>query len=496
MKLILLGTGTSTGVPEIGCYCGVCTSTDPHDRRLRTSALVITDSGKRILIDCGPDFRQQALAIGLDRIDAILLTHEHYDHVYGMDDLRTLAWQRDIPIYGQRRVLEAIRSRMHYVFGAHPYPGAPRLTLHELEPGRTYQICDQEMQVLEVMHGRLPILGFRLGSIVYITDMKTIEEPHRPLLEGARLMVINALRWQKEHPSHQSVLDVLRLLDKLDSRPERTVLTHLSHHAPPHKLLERMLPSDLSVGYDGACYTIEDEVSQCDFAPQPKPYTSIDCGRIAYAEAWEMQHRLFDSILAQKATGAPTESYLLMCEHNPVFTLGKHGDEGNLLMSEEYLRAQGYDWFRVERGGDITYHGPGQITGYPILDLERYGLGLRAYIELVEDVVIDLLDSYGIRGERRTGATGVWIEPETPMARKICAIGVRSSRYVTMHGFALNVNNDLSPFSLINPCGFKEGKVTSIAQETGREIDFEVVKRQFESRLANRLRALMASSYN
>lgn len=499
MKIILLGTGTSTGIPEVGCRCGLCQSTDPRDRRLRTSALVITDEGKRILIDCGPDFRQQAIRIGLDHIDAIVLTHEHCDHVYGIDDLRTIAWRADIPIYGQARVLEAVRSRLHYIFGDHPYPGTPLLSLHEIRARESVVIAGTEVRPFEVLHGHLPILGYRFGDLAYITDMKTIEPLHLEALEGVRLLVVNALRQLKVHPSHQSIVDVEALLASLSTRPELTLLTHLSHHAPSHSELEEVLPTDLRPGYDFlSCELLADAPLRCyPFDRQPDPFVYRDCGRIAYAEAWELQHQLFDSILQHKADHQPTTSYLLLCEHHPVFTLGKNGDEGNMLMSEAFLKDQGYDWFKVERGGDITYHGPGQITGYPILDLEAYGLGLRAYIALLEDVVIDLLASYGIAGERLDGATGVWLDATIPArARKICAIGVKSSRYVTMHGFALNVNTDLAPFSLINPCGFKEGKVTSIAQEVGYEVDFTVVKRQFTSRLADRLASMRPSPLN
>lgn len=498
MKIILLGTGTSTGVPEVGCSCGLCMSTDPRDRRLRTSALVVTDLGKRILIDCGPDFRQQALAIGLDRVDAILLTHEHYDHVYGLDDLRTIAWHQEIPIYGQRRVLEAVRSRMHYVFGDNPYPGTPRLTLNPIEAGAAIDIAGVEVLPIEVMHGNLPILAYRFGSeIAYITDMKSIADEAMVQLSGARLLIVNALRYLKPHPSHQSVIDVEHLLGIMQARPELTVLTHLSHHAPEHAVLEAMLSTDIRPGYDRACYQLGESISVSTCEPQPAPYVYRDCGRIAYSTAWELQHQLFDEILERKAQHLPTESYLLLCEHNPVFTLGKHGDETNVLISEDHLRQQGYDWFRVERGGDVTYHGPGQITGYPILDLETFGIGLRAYIEMLEEVTIEVLTTFGIHGTRRAGATGVWLDADTPhLARKICAIGVRSSRYVTMHGFALNVNTDLHPFNLINPCGFKDGKVTSIAAEVGYEVDITVVKRLFADRFATKLRQLMPHPLN
>ena len=165
-------------------------------------------------------------------------------------------------------------------------------------------------------------------------------------------------------------------------------------------------------------------------------------------------------------------------------------------MSEDFLREHGYDFFSVERGGDVTYHGPGQITGYPILDLERFGLGLKAYIELLEQSVIELLAFYKIKAGLKDGATGVWLDVGDPQReRKICAIGVKSSRYVTMHGFALNVNTDLAPFQLINPCGFKDGKVASIAGEVGEEVDITVTKHLLASILHRRLSALLPARF-
>jgi lipoyl(octanoyl) transferase len=170
---------------------------------------------------------------------------------------------------------------------------------------------------------------------------------------------------------------------------------------------------------------------------------------------------------------------LFFCEHNPVFTIGKSGKDKNMLMSEDFLRSKGISLFHINRGGDITYHGPGQITGYPVFDIDRWDLGLKAYIERLETAIIRLLEIYGIKGELLDGATGVWIEPQDPKkARKICAIGVKSSRYVTMHGFALNVNTNLEYFTYINPCGFVDKGVTSMAKELGHELDMERVKEQ------------------
>lgn len=206
-----------------------------------------------------------------------------------------------------------------------------------------------------------------------------------------------------------------------------------------------------------------------------------DLGRIAYVDALACQTRAFEVLLEAKAIGKKGENQLFFCEHQPVFTIGKSGKELNLLISEKVLKERGISFLHVNRGGDITYHGPGQITGYPIFDLEYWQLGLKRYIYLLEEVIIRFLALYGLKGERLEGATGVWMEPDQPKrARKICAIGVKSSRFVTMHGFALNINTDLSYFSLINPCGFTDKGVTSLARELGETQDFEKAKRQLK----------------
>ena len=202
-----------------------------------------------------------------------------------------------------------------------------------------------------------------------------------------------------------------------------------------------------------------------------------DLGRIAYADALTRQTAAFDALLQAKAVGVQGENQLFFCEHDPVLTIGKSGKETNLLIPEASLRVRGVSFYHINRGGDITYHGPGQITGYPVFDLAYWSLGLRPYIELLEEVVIRFLALYGLRGERLAGATGVWLDPFVPgRARKICAIGVKSSRFVTMHGFALNINTDLSYFRLINPCGFTDKGVTSLAMELGEPQDFELAK--------------------
>lgn len=205
-----------------------------------------------------------------------------------------------------------------------------------------------------------------------------------------------------------------------------------------------------------------------------------DLGVVEYAECWELQQRLFNALLASKSVGngSRADQYLLMCEHPPVYTLGKSGRENNILVSEEFLASKGAALFRIDRGGDITFHGPGQLVGYPILDLERENMGLKDYIRAVEEAVILTVADYGIKAGRVDGAAGVWLTEGGPL-RKIAAIGVRSSRYVTMHGFALNVNTDLQWFGYINPCGFADRGGTSIEKETGCRADMQTVKRLF-----------------
>ena len=204
-----------------------------------------------------------------------------------------------------------------------------------------------------------------------------------------------------------------------------------------------------------------------------------DLGRIVYAKALDIQTEKFNALLAAKAKGEKGRNELLFCEHDPVLTIGKSGKDSNLLIPEARLQALGVSYYHINRGGDITYHGPGQITGYPIFDLETWHIGLKQYIYRLEEIIIRFLALYGLKGERLEGATGVWLDPFVAgKARKICAIGVKSSRFVTMHGVALNINTDLNYFSLINPCGFTDKGVTSLAKELGKEQDFEEAKRQ------------------
>ena len=206
---------------------------------------------------------------------------------------------------------------------------------------------------------------------------------------------------------------------------------------------------------------------------------TIDFGISPYRVGWEKQKKLQTDIIESKRKGLVSEEYVLLGEHTPVITIGFHGDISNLLADVDHLERIGCECIRIERGGDITFHGPGQLIVYPIIDLNRHGLGVKQYVSLLEESVIRFLAEYGIIGERVEGATGVWIGKGTSAERKICAIGIKISRGVTMHGLALNVNTDLSYFNLINPCGFKEKGVTSLAQETGVSVPIEEVKNKF-----------------
>jgi len=207
-------------------------------------------------------------------------------------------------------------------------------------------------------------------------------------------------------------------------------------------------------------------------------------GRIGYADAWEKQEHLFQEIMKQKLAGEPTSNYLLFCEHEHVYTMGKSGSENNLLVNNQQLKNLGVSFFKTNRGGDITYHGPGQIVGYPILDLENFGLGIRTYIEKLEESIILTLHNFQINGQRLEEATGVWLDIDKPgKTRKICAIGVRASRDVTMHGFAFNVNTDLGFFNYINPCGFTDKAVTSLEKELGGKQDFNKVLKKVEEKM-------------
>jgi len=216
-----------------------------------------------------------------------------------------------------------------------------------------------------------------------------------------------------------------------------------------------------------------------------------DLGIFPYQEAWDYQENLFNEVLESKQKNSKllegektlSNNYLLFCEHPHVYTIGKSGKEQNMLLNMLQLQAKEATFHKINRGGDITYHGPGQIVGYPILNLETYDMGIKAYITNLEQAIIDCIAEYGIEGHRLDGATGVWLDIDKPSVRKIAAIGVRVSRWVSMHGFAFNVNTDLKYFEYINPCGFVDKGVTSLKKELGKDVDIEEVKEKLKNHI-------------
>jgi lipoyl(octanoyl) transferase len=216
---------------------------------------------------------------------------------------------------------------------------------------------------------------------------------------------------------------------------------------------------------------------------QNKEVQFVDLKLIEYKQAWDLQETLLNRIATVKlanrglddASKGGTNNYLLFCEHPHVYTLGKSGDESHLLLQESFLATIGATYFKTNRGGDITYHGPGQLVGYPILDLENFYTDIHLYLRMLEEAIIKTCEGFGLIAGRIEGLTGVWIDPASDKARKICALGVKASRWISMHGFALNVNTDLTYFSHIVPCGIATRGVTSLQQELGREMDLQVV---------------------
>ncbi len=217
-----------------------------------------------------------------------------------------------------------------------------------------------------------------------------------------------------------------------------------------------------------------------------------DLGSIQYKKAWDYQTELFEEIIAQKLENREAEklgneiilpdNHLLYCEHNHVYTLGKSGDENHVLLSPKEREEKSIEFFPINRGGDITYHGPGQMVVYPILDLDQFFTDIHKYLRFLEEAIIKVMAHYGLKGDRYPGYTGVWLDPEDPVkARKICAMGIKCSRWVTMHGLAFNVNTDLKYFDYIIPCGIKDKAVTSLEAELGSKVDMEEVKKLFHS---------------
>lgn len=251
MKVIFLGTGTSCGVPTIGCQCHTCTSPDPHDKRLRCSALVETPQ-TRLLIDCGPDFREQIMPHPFRRIDGILITHAHYDHMGGMDDIRPYCQFGEINVYADPIARKGMLEMLPYCFAEHRYPGVPAIQLHEIHPHEPFTIGEFLITPFQVMHHDLPILGYRIESghktLVYITDMKTIAPDEIPFAEHCDVLVVNALR-PLPHHSHQTLDEAVAFAQHIAA--SQTWLIHSSHDMPRHADVNMLLPSNIQMAYDG-----------------------------------------------------------------------------------------------------------------------------------------------------------------------------------------------------------------------------------------------------
>jgi phosphoribosyl 1,2-cyclic phosphate phosphodiesterase len=238
----------------IGCKCDVCMSKDLRDKRFRTAALLESDT-TRVLIDCGPDIRQQLLRVPFKRIDGVLLTHEHYDHVGGLDDLRPYCYAfGDLDIYANARTVKNVRHNFPYCFVENPYPGVPSFNLKEVEKHKEFRIGDIPVVAIEVMHGKMPIFGYRFGSMAYITDMRVIADDELAWLKGVDTLVVNALRWKKEHHSHMLVNDAIEFSTRIGAK--RTYLIHVTHDIGLYEEANKRLPQGFQIAYDGMEITV------------------------------------------------------------------------------------------------------------------------------------------------------------------------------------------------------------------------------------------------
>ena len=250
MTVTFLGTGTSSGVPMIGCTCEVCRSLDHRDQRLRVS-VHLQVNGHSLVIDSGPDFRQQMLRARITHLDALLFTHEHKDHTAGLDDIRAFNFRQktDMPVFGEPRVLEQLQQEFSYIFAEHKYPGVPRVRLHPIErDDAPFDVLGTSVQPLRAMHHKLPVLGFRIGGFCYLTDANHIGLETRELLRGADVIVLNALR-HEQHISHFTLAQAINVLE--EAQPKRAYLTHISHQLGRHQAVEATLPPWIRLAYDG-----------------------------------------------------------------------------------------------------------------------------------------------------------------------------------------------------------------------------------------------------
>ena len=253
LKITFLGTGTSQGIPLIACTCSVCTSTDPYDNRLRTSVL-IEDELTTVVIDSGPDFRQQLLRAKVMKLDGLVFTHEHKDHIAGMDDIRAFNYihKKPVDIYATQDVQQAIRREFHYVFAEKKYPGIPELQLHTIE-NHPFEVGTINFQPILVKHFLLDVFGYRIGDFTFITDAKTIPEEEVKKVEGTKILVVNALR-KEEHVSHFTLQEALDFIKRIN--PEKAYLVHLSHQMGKHADINKELPANVECAYDGLTLTL------------------------------------------------------------------------------------------------------------------------------------------------------------------------------------------------------------------------------------------------
>ncbi|MFY8136517.1 MAG: MBL fold metallo-hydrolase [Flavobacteriales bacterium] len=253
MTVTFLGTGTSQGVPIIACHCPICTSADPRDQRLR-SAVMLSLNDRNVVIDTGPDFRQQMLRAQVQRLDGVVFTHEHKDHIAGLDDIRAFNYfQREkMNVYCTEAVELALRREFAYVFSDFRYPGIPEIELHRIT-NAPFEVAGMTLTPIEVMHMKMPVFGYRIGDFTYITDANYISEPEKEKIKGSKVLVLNALRREK-HPSHYTLDEALALVEEL--QPEQTYFTHISHQLGLHEEVSKELPANVHLAYDGLTITI------------------------------------------------------------------------------------------------------------------------------------------------------------------------------------------------------------------------------------------------